>query len=260
MCPHHANKERDLMCSCGVPICYLCEKTKKHSGHTSIPLVDSIAQKVLELKGLTKELNDVSEKEAEAISKISSEQLSVPKVITDGCMSILADLQLVQSAVETRCKEINEMSQSLSDAMTHNLGIQCNSLEAVVKNHRALISKANQVAQQQPPADQQQHLEVLQAHSILSSFLLDKTLLLDTHRLEPCEQAKAVTCRSGPRDEVIGMIRVFGTVSKGRVPNTPSGGRAPMCTSFCFFITTSNRNRRKSGRDEKAIGGHGVLV
>ncbi|KAH3743360.1 hypothetical protein Pelo_15237 [Pelomyxa schiedti] len=101
---------------------------------------------------------------------------------------------------------------------------QCNSLEALVKNHQALISKANEVSQQQQP------LEVLQAHSMLSSFLLDKPLLLDTHRLEPCEQAKGVKCRSGPRDEVIGMIKGFGTVSKGRVPNTPSEGRAPQCS------------------------------
>ncbi|KAH3723175.1 hypothetical protein Pelo_18119 [Pelomyxa schiedti] len=70
------------------------------------------------LFGLSKEMSDISEKEAEAISKVNAEQLSVPKVITDGCMSILADLQLIQSAVETRCKEINEMSQSLSDTMS----------------------------------------------------------------------------------------------------------------------------------------------
>ncbi|KAH3761181.1 hypothetical protein Pelo_7007 [Pelomyxa schiedti] len=117
MCPHHANKERDLMCSCGAPICYLCEKATSHRGHTSVPLVDSVSQKVSELRGLTKELNDISEKEVEAISKINVEQLSVPKVITEGCTPILADLQLILGAVETRCKEINEMSQSLSDAM-----------------------------------------------------------------------------------------------------------------------------------------------
>ncbi|KAH3762645.1 hypothetical protein Pelo_5493 [Pelomyxa schiedti] len=124
------------------------------------------------------------------------------------------------------CCEEPTSSPSPATCQSHNLGVQCNSLEAVVKNHRALISKANEVAQQQ----QQQPLEVLQARSILSSFLLNKPLLLDTHRLEPCEQAKAVTCRSGPRDEVIGMIRGFGTLAKGRVPNTPSEGRAPLCS------------------------------
>ncbi|KAH3762647.1 hypothetical protein Pelo_5496 [Pelomyxa schiedti] len=122
------------------------------------------------------------------------------------------------------CCEEPTSSPSPATCKSHNLGVQCNSLEALVKNHRALISKANEVARQQQP------LEVLQARSILSSFLLDKRLLLDTHRLEPCEQAKAVMCRSGSRDEVIGMIRGFGTVAKGMVPNTPSEGRAPRCS------------------------------
>ncbi|KAH3743359.1 hypothetical protein Pelo_15236 [Pelomyxa schiedti] len=130
------------------------------------------------------------------------------------------------------CCEEPTSSPSPATCRSHKLGVQCNSLEALVKNHQALISKANEVAQKLQVDQQQQPLEVLQAHSILSSFLLDKRLLLDTHRLEPCEQAKAVMFRSGPRDEAIGMIRGFGTVTKGRVPNIPSGGRAPLCTRF----------------------------
>ncbi|KAH3723207.1 hypothetical protein Pelo_18089 [Pelomyxa schiedti] len=176
--------------------------------------------------GLTKELNDISEKEVETISKINAEQLSVPKVITEGCTPILADLQLILGAVETSKKPAQSLAPSnIASLLTaHKLGVQCTSMEAVVKNHQALISKANQVVQQQ------QSLDVLQAHSVLSSSLSDKSLLLDTQRLEPCEQAKGFTWKSGPRDEVIGMIRGFGTVTKGRVPNTPSGGRAPTCT------------------------------
>ncbi|KAH3742808.1 hypothetical protein Pelo_15793 [Pelomyxa schiedti] len=183
---------------------------------------------------LSQELNAISQKEVEAIAKVNTETFVVPKVITDGCMSILADLQLIQSAVETRCKEITEMSQLLSDAMTHNLGIQCTSLEAIVKNHQTLVSKVNQVAQQHQPDQQQQPLAcvILMLHHFCAHTFVGllSPITQDTQRLEPCEQAKGVTWKSGPRDEVIGMIRGFGTVTKGRVPNTPSGGRAPTCT------------------------------
>ncbi|KAH3744643.1 2-isopropylmalate synthase [Pelomyxa schiedti] len=138
----------------------------------------------------------------------------------------------VLSLVESRKAELAASPKgNLESPPAHNLGVQCTSLEAVVKSHQALTFKVNQVAQQQP-------LYVVQVHSILSSFLSDKPFLLDAHRLEPCEQAKGVTWKSGPRDEVIGMIRGFGAVTKARVPNTPSGGRAPTCTRPPSSTTT----------------------
>ncbi|KAH3765510.1 hypothetical protein Pelo_2647 [Pelomyxa schiedti] len=256
-CPHHENKERDLLCSCGVAICYMCEKAKAHTGHTSVPLADCIPQKVLDLQGFTKELNDITEKECEASSKIGTEKLLVSKTITESYMAILANLQVIQIAVENRCKEINERAQSLSDFMTHNLDVQFNSLETVMKSHQVLISKANEVVQQANA------LEVLQAHSTLSSLLSEKESFLDKHRLEPCEQAKTVTCILTPPEELTNIIESYGTLNKGRLPNPPSGGRAPMCkrtTDTIIVVQWEPPSPHEEQAQFEQVVGYNVLV
>ncbi|KAH3744090.1 hypothetical protein Pelo_14526 [Pelomyxa schiedti] len=255
-CRIHGGKERDLLCSCGISICYLCEKSEKHSGHTSRPLTDSLPKKITEVQGFIQQLSGISNEEATAITQMNTEKLSITKAISSGSISILDDLQAIQCTLEGRCKEINLIAQSLSDSMGHNLDAQNNSLEVVLKSHQGLISKANEVVQQRNPMD------VLKAHSILSSLLSAK-VLLDKHRLEPCEQAKAIRCMTGPRDELIGMIKKYGTVNKGRLPNPPSGGRAPVCTRKSDTIITVQwepPSPHDEQMDIEQVVGYSVLV
>ncbi|KAH3757852.1 hypothetical protein Pelo_10404 [Pelomyxa schiedti] len=113
------------------------------------------------------------------------------QVITEGCMSILADLRLILGAVETRQTKLPNSTR-------------------LINSNRNLWKRFKHT------------------RSSLPSSWTSRCFW--THTLEPCEQAKAVTWRSGPRDEVIAMIRGFGILAKGRVPNTPSEGRAPQCS------------------------------